>query len=145
MRFEPNIFAIRLKKCQFMSRIDLVIGSHLIILNKQKPMAWNPETYNKFKTERFAPFLDLVALIKIRLSVQKDHYVGYVLMPPKCLLRWMPPFPPHRREFVSYPYRKCRCAEAVKCRPAAHSAFSIANIWSDWGLWADKRCFHPRL
>ena len=29
-------------------------------------MAWNPETYNKFKTERFAPFLDLVALIKIR-------------------------------------------------------------------------------
>ncbi|SKB71339.1 methyltransferase domain-containing protein [Dyadobacter psychrophilus] len=29
-------------------------------------MAWNPETYNKFKTERFAPFLDLIALIKIR-------------------------------------------------------------------------------
>ncbi|MCF0062536.1 methyltransferase domain-containing protein [Dyadobacter chenwenxiniae] len=29
-------------------------------------MAWNPETYNQFKTERFAPFLDLLALIKVR-------------------------------------------------------------------------------
>ncbi|PTS99584.1 trans-aconitate methyltransferase [Pedobacter sp. HMWF019] len=26
-------------------------------------MAWNPNIYNKFKTERFAPFYDLVALI----------------------------------------------------------------------------------
>ncbi len=25
-------------------------------------MAWNPETYNKFKSERFAPFYDLLAL-----------------------------------------------------------------------------------
>lgn len=29
-------------------------------------MAWNPDTYNQFKTERFAPFADLMALITIR-------------------------------------------------------------------------------
>ncbi|MCE7070680.1 methyltransferase domain-containing protein [Dyadobacter sp. CY327] len=29
-------------------------------------MAWNPETYNKFKDERFTPFLDLVTLIKVQ-------------------------------------------------------------------------------
>ena len=26
-------------------------------------MAWNPDVYNKFKSERFAPFVDLLALI----------------------------------------------------------------------------------
>ncbi|WP_306349741.1 methyltransferase domain-containing protein [Flavobacterium sp. '19STA2R22 D10 B1'] len=29
-------------------------------------MAWNPETYNKFKAERFAPFYDVLALVKIK-------------------------------------------------------------------------------
>jgi len=29
-------------------------------------MAWNPDTYNKFKAERFAPFYDLLALVNIR-------------------------------------------------------------------------------
>ncbi|GAB3929669.1 methyltransferase domain-containing protein [Larkinella terrae] len=29
-------------------------------------MAWNPDTYNKFKSERFAPFYDVLALIEIR-------------------------------------------------------------------------------
>ena len=28
-------------------------------------MAWNPETYNKFKSERFAPFYDLLDLLNI--------------------------------------------------------------------------------
>ena len=27
-------------------------------------MAWNPDVYNKFKTERYAPFYDLLALCK---------------------------------------------------------------------------------
>lgn len=29
-------------------------------------MPWNPEVYNKFKQERFAPFYDLLALIKVK-------------------------------------------------------------------------------
>ncbi|MBB5439201.1 trans-aconitate 2-methyltransferase [Pedobacter sp. AK017] len=29
-------------------------------------MPWNPEVYNKFKQERFAPFYDLLALINVR-------------------------------------------------------------------------------
>lgn len=29
-------------------------------------MAWNPDTYNRFKTERFAPFEDIAACIRIR-------------------------------------------------------------------------------
>ena len=29
-------------------------------------MAWNPDTYNQFKSERFAPFYDLLALLKVR-------------------------------------------------------------------------------
>lgn len=29
-------------------------------------MGWNPEIYNKFKSERFAPFYDLVALLKVK-------------------------------------------------------------------------------
>ncbi|MEP6747372.1 MAG: methyltransferase domain-containing protein [Bacteroidota bacterium] len=29
-------------------------------------MAWNPDTYNKFKAERYAPFYDLLSLIKVR-------------------------------------------------------------------------------
>jgi trans-aconitate 2-methyltransferase len=29
-------------------------------------MAWNPDTYNKFKSERFAPFYDCLNLIEIR-------------------------------------------------------------------------------
>nr|WP_199082399.1 methyltransferase domain-containing protein [Pedobacter sp. ASV19] len=29
-------------------------------------MAWNPDTYNKFKSERFAPFYDLMTLIDIK-------------------------------------------------------------------------------
>jgi trans-aconitate 2-methyltransferase len=32
-------------------------------------MAWNPGTYNKFKTERFAPFYDLLALIKVKAAM----------------------------------------------------------------------------
>jgi trans-aconitate 2-methyltransferase len=33
-------------------------------------MAWNPDTYNKFKTERFAPFEDLISLIKVKPALQ---------------------------------------------------------------------------
>lgn len=29
-------------------------------------MPWNPEVYNKFKQERFAPFYDLLALVNVR-------------------------------------------------------------------------------
>ncbi len=29
-------------------------------------MAWNPNIYNKFKSERFAPFYDLMILIDIK-------------------------------------------------------------------------------
>jgi trans-aconitate 2-methyltransferase len=29
-------------------------------------MAWNPETYNQFKSERFTPFYDLLALAKVK-------------------------------------------------------------------------------
>jgi len=29
-------------------------------------MPWNPDTYNKFQNERFAPFDDLMALVKVR-------------------------------------------------------------------------------
>lgn len=29
-------------------------------------MAWNPDTYNQFKTERFAPFYDLLSLVNIK-------------------------------------------------------------------------------
>lgn len=29
-------------------------------------MAWNPDTYNKFKSERFAPFYDLLALVHVK-------------------------------------------------------------------------------
>ncbi|CAG5069395.1 Trans-aconitate 2-methyltransferase [Dyadobacter sp. CECT 9623] len=29
-------------------------------------MAWNPETYNKFKSERFTPFYDLLDLVKVK-------------------------------------------------------------------------------
>ena len=29
-------------------------------------MAWNPNTYNKFKSERFAPFFDLTALLELK-------------------------------------------------------------------------------
>jgi len=32
-------------------------------------MAWNPGTYNKFKNERFAPFQDLVNLVKIKPGI----------------------------------------------------------------------------
>lgn len=32
-------------------------------------MAWNPGTYNKFKTERFAPFYDLLELVKVRADM----------------------------------------------------------------------------
>jgi trans-aconitate 2-methyltransferase len=32
-------------------------------------MAWNPETYNKFKSERFTPFYDLLALVKVKPSM----------------------------------------------------------------------------
>jgi trans-aconitate 2-methyltransferase len=33
-------------------------------------MAWNPETYNQFKSERFTPFNDLLALLKIRPGLE---------------------------------------------------------------------------
>ncbi|MCE7060650.1 methyltransferase domain-containing protein [Dyadobacter sp. CY343] len=33
-------------------------------------MAWNPETYNKFKSERFAPFYDLLDLVKVKPGLQ---------------------------------------------------------------------------
>lgn len=33
-------------------------------------MAWNPDTYNKFKDERFMPFYDLLALIKPRPGME---------------------------------------------------------------------------
>jgi trans-aconitate 2-methyltransferase len=33
-------------------------------------MAWNPDTYNKFKSERFAPFDDLLALLKPRPGIE---------------------------------------------------------------------------
>ncbi len=29
-------------------------------------MSWNPATYNKFKSERFTPFFDLLALVKVK-------------------------------------------------------------------------------
>lgn len=32
-------------------------------------MAWNPDTYNKFKSERFAPFYDSLNLITIRAGI----------------------------------------------------------------------------
>ncbi|RYU95250.1 methyltransferase domain-containing protein [Emticicia agri] len=32
-------------------------------------MAWNPDTYNKFKSERFAPFYDCLNLIEIRKRI----------------------------------------------------------------------------
>jgi trans-aconitate 2-methyltransferase len=32
-------------------------------------MAWNPETYNKFKSERFTPFYDLLALVNVKPSM----------------------------------------------------------------------------
>ena len=33
-------------------------------------MAWNPGTYNQFKSERFAPFYDLLALITIKPNLE---------------------------------------------------------------------------
>jgi trans-aconitate 2-methyltransferase len=33
-------------------------------------MAWNPDTYNKFKTERFAPFYDLLALLQVKPEME---------------------------------------------------------------------------
>ncbi len=33
-------------------------------------MAWNPDTYNKFKSERFAPFYDLLALIDVKPAMK---------------------------------------------------------------------------
>jgi trans-aconitate 2-methyltransferase len=33
-------------------------------------MAWNPDTYNKFKSERFAPFYDCLNLINIREGIR---------------------------------------------------------------------------
>ncbi len=33
-------------------------------------MAWNPDTYNKFKEERFLPFYDLLGLIKLRAGIK---------------------------------------------------------------------------
>ena len=33
-------------------------------------MSWNPATYNKFKSERFIPFYDLVALVKVKKGVR---------------------------------------------------------------------------
>lgn len=32
-------------------------------------MAWNPETYNKFKAERYAPFFDLLELIQVKSNL----------------------------------------------------------------------------
>lgn len=32
-------------------------------------MAWNPETYNKFKAERYAPFFDLFELIEVKTNL----------------------------------------------------------------------------
>ncbi|QNK64051.1 methyltransferase domain-containing protein [Pedobacter sp. PAMC26386] len=32
-------------------------------------MAWNPDTYNKFKQERFGPFYDLIQLVKVRPAI----------------------------------------------------------------------------
>jgi len=33
-------------------------------------MAWNPETYNKFKSERFAPFYDLLELLNMKPGME---------------------------------------------------------------------------
>lgn len=33
-------------------------------------MAWNPEVYNQFKSERSAPFFDLLALLKVRPGLE---------------------------------------------------------------------------
>lgn len=33
-------------------------------------MAWNPEVYNKFKSERFAPFYDLLALVHVKPGME---------------------------------------------------------------------------
>jgi trans-aconitate 2-methyltransferase len=33
-------------------------------------MPWNPGTYNKFKAERYAPFYDLLALIKVKSDLE---------------------------------------------------------------------------
>jgi len=33
-------------------------------------MAWNPATYNKFKSERFAPFYDLLKLVNVKPELQ---------------------------------------------------------------------------
>lgn len=32
-------------------------------------MAWNPDTYNKFKAERFAPFYDLLDMIHVKAAI----------------------------------------------------------------------------
>jgi len=36
------------------------------VFNAMMKMAWNPNTYNKFKAERFLPFFDLTALITLK-------------------------------------------------------------------------------
>ncbi len=33
-------------------------------------MSWNPELYNQFKTERFAPFYDLLSLVKVKSNLK---------------------------------------------------------------------------
>jgi trans-aconitate 2-methyltransferase len=33
-------------------------------------MAWNPETYNQFKSERFTPFYDLLELVQVKPGLQ---------------------------------------------------------------------------
>ena len=33
-------------------------------------MAWNPEVYNQFKSERSAPFYDLLAMLKMKPGMQ---------------------------------------------------------------------------
>lgn len=50
------------------SKVDLL--RQPIQKSKLNNMAWNPDIYNKFKSERFAPFYDLLALVKVKPGMQ---------------------------------------------------------------------------
>jgi hypothetical protein len=43
-------------------------------------MAWNPDTYNKFKDERYAPFYDLLNLISVKHGIMKATFCFLILI-----------------------------------------------------------------
>lgn len=47
----------------------MVCGNGQYPLHSEKPMAWNPDIYNKFKNERYEPFYDLLALVSLRPGI----------------------------------------------------------------------------